>query len=106
RGRWWRAGGTRIHSTITLRNWSWPTMEPRVLRGTKREIAENLSRIDGEVREVIVFVEPPANGSANGRSTNGSAGGHDIFAEMDAYTVRRGNVDDSRASIYERKEGE
>ena len=35
-------------------------MKTHVLRGSKEEIAQNLVRISGEVREAIVFEEEPA----------------------------------------------
>ncbi len=72
-------------------------MTARVLTGSKQEIAEKVTRIEGEVREVIVFVEDP-------RTASGPAA--DIFAEMDALTVRQAVVDDSREAIYRRAEGE
>ena len=72
-------------------------MKPRVLTGSKQQIAEKVAEIDGEVREAIVFVdEPPASG--------GSAA--DIFAEMEPFTVRQAGVDDSREAVYRRIEGE
>ena len=36
-------------------------MIPRVLRGSKQEIAEKVAQIPGEVREAIVFVEEPVD---------------------------------------------
>lgn len=67
-----------------------------VLTGSKQEIAEKVARINGVVREAIVFVEEPA---APGSAT-------DIFAEMEPFTVRCTGVDDSRQALYQRMEGE
>ena len=78
-------------------------MKTHVLRGSKQEIAENLVRISGEVREAIVFVEEsPATAGETGTDE-----GEDIFAEMQPYEAR-GNteVDDSREAIYTRIDGE
>jgi hypothetical protein len=75
-------------------------MSARVLRGTKQEIAANLARISGEVREVIVFVEDAAPAEAPAREVE------DVFAEMRPYMVDVRDVDDSRESIYSRMEGE
>lgn len=74
-------------------------MKAHVVRGSKQEIAETVVRIDGAVREVIVFVEEPEDISAQRDEA-------DIFAEMELYTVRTGDADYSRESIYSRKDGE
>ncbi len=75
-------------------------MKTHVLRGSKQEIAESLTRISGEVREAIVFVEEPAVPGAEAHDTE------DIFAEMLPFMVDVANLDDSRESIYSRMEGE
>jgi hypothetical protein len=74
-------------------------MKTHVLTGSKDEIAENVARIEGVIREVIVFVEEP--GDSIPLSTE-----EDIFAEMEPFTVRVGIADDSREAIYTRMEGE
>jgi hypothetical protein len=74
-------------------------MKAQVLRGSKQEIAEGVARISGEVREAIVFVEEPAD-------TATPAPGEDIFAEMEPFTVRVGDADCSRETVYSRIEGE
>jgi hypothetical protein len=73
-------------------------MIAHVLTGSKQEIAESLARIDGDVREAIVFVEEPSAPAADANE--------DIFAEMAPYTVDVGDADCSRESIYTRMEGE
>ena len=35
-------------------------MKPRVLTGSKQEIADTVSRLAGKIREAIVFVEEPS----------------------------------------------
>ena len=77
-------------------------MKTHVLKGTKQEIAENLVRISGEVRESIVFVEEPAP-VAPGTPMHDA---EDIFAEMVPFMVEVQDVDDSRDAIYSRMEGE
>lgn len=77
-------------------------MKTYVLRGSKQEIAEGLARISGEVREAIVFVEEPAPAGLAG----GAAEAEDIFAEMRPFMVQVLELDDSRAAIYTRMEGE
>jgi hypothetical protein len=76
-------------------------MKAHILRGTKEEIAESLSKISGDVREVIVLVdELDAVESA-------SVVEPDIFAEMGPYMVEgTDDVDDSREAIYTRMDGE
>jgi hypothetical protein len=74
-------------------------MKTQVLRGSKREIAEKLSRIDGEVREAIVFVDEPAPESQRAET-------QDIFAEMQPYMLDVPRADDSREAIYARVDGE
>jgi hypothetical protein len=77
-------------------------MKAHVLKGSKQEIAADLARIRGEVREAIVFEEEatPTPQAAQ----NGDAG--DIFAEMRPFMVDVQNVDDSREAIYSRAQGE
>ena len=78
-------------------------MKTHVLRGSKQEIADNLVRISGEVREAIVFVEEsPATAGETGTDE-----AEDIFAEMQPYEAQ-GNteVDDSREAMYTRLDGE
>jgi hypothetical protein len=75
-------------------------MAAHVLRGTKQEIADNLVRIPGEVREAIVFEEEPATAAAPTPRAD------DIFAEMRPYMVSAQDVEDSRPAIYTRLEGE
>ncbi len=77
-------------------------MQTHVLKGSKQEIADNLVRIAGEVREAIVFVEEPAP-EAPGVQTPDAT---DIFAEMRPFMVDVEDVDDSREAIYARMEGE
>jgi len=74
-------------------------MRVHVLTGSKSEIAETVARIDGEIREVIVFVEESVDLVA--RSTT-----EDIFAEMEPFTVSIGGADYSRQSLYTRMKGE
>jgi hypothetical protein len=71
-------------------------MKAHVLTGTKREIAETVARLEGEIREVIVFVDEPSD----------SIPEEDIFAEMEPFTVKVGGADCSRESLYTRMEGE
>ena len=77
-------------------------MKTHVLKGSKQEIAESLSRISGEVREAIVFEEESASGASEA-TTDAAA---DIFAEMGPFMVDAQDVDDSREAIYTRMEGE
>jgi hypothetical protein len=74
-------------------------MKAQVLQGSKREIAEAVVAIRGEVREAIIFVEEPSD-VAQGPS------GEDIFAEMEPFTVKVGSADCSREAIYTRMPGE
>jgi hypothetical protein len=64
-------------------------MKAHVLVGSKSEIAETVARMDGVVREAIVFVE-----GATELSSAPSEG--DIFGEMEPFTVRVAGADDSR----------
>jgi hypothetical protein len=77
-------------------------MKAHVLKGSKHEIAENLARMSGEVREAIVFVDEsaPAAGAA------GMQDAEDIFAEMRRFMVDVDDFDDSRDAIYTRMDGE
>lgn len=75
-------------------------MKTHVLTGSKREIAEAVARIDGVIREVIVYVEEPADSIPPPTE-------EDMFAEMEPYMVNVDEfVDYSRESIYTRMEGE
>jgi hypothetical protein len=77
-------------------------MSARILRGTKQEIVEHLTRMSGEIREAIVFVEetPPTGTAVDG------SGEEDLFAEMRPFMVDGAGLDDSREAIYSRMEGE
>jgi hypothetical protein len=77
-------------------------MKTHVLKGSKQEIAENLVRISGEVREAIVFVEETTPATPGIQMIDAC----DIFAEMLPYMVDVQEVDDSRETIYSRMEGE
>jgi hypothetical protein len=74
-------------------------MTTRIITGSKREIADRIVEIEGDVREVVVFIdEPSVDRSAASTAADGSG---DIFAEMDAHAVQAGGqVDYSRESIY------
>ena len=73
-------------------------MNVQVLKGSKREIAEGVARIHGEIREAIVFIEGPSDAPPHP--------GEDIFAEMDPFLAHAGGADYSRNSLYSRLEGE
>jgi hypothetical protein len=75
-------------------------MQAHVLRGTKQQIAEDLARMPGEVREAIVFVDEAAPAEVR------TPDGEDIFAEMRPYMVDVEGLDDTREAIYTRLEGE
>ena len=75
-------------------------MQAHVLRGTKQQIAENLARMPGEVREAIVFVEEPAPAVARMPDQE------DIFAEMRPHMVDVEGLDDSREAVYTRGQSE
>jgi hypothetical protein len=74
-------------------------MKAHVLRGSKQEISEGVSRIHGEVREAIVFVDDPSD-------STGFVDAEEFFAEMGPHMVDVQEVDDSREAIYRRMEGE
>jgi len=74
-------------------------MKAQVLRGSKSEIAESFVRIDGEIHEVIVFIEDPSDSVPTSSQ-------EDIFAEMEEFTVRAAGVDYSRDALYTPMEGE
>jgi hypothetical protein len=77
-------------------------MTARVLTGSKQEIAQQVASLEGEVRQVIAFVEEPHSAT----SINPVGSVEELFAEMEPYTVRVGDADDSRAGIYTRMAGE
>ena len=74
-------------------------MKAHILTGSKSEIAEFVTRLQGEIREAIVFIEEPSDSIP-------PASEEDIFAEMEPFTVKVGSADDSRESLYTRLEGE
>jgi hypothetical protein len=74
-------------------------MRTHVLKGSKQEIAAGLARISGDVREAIVFVDEP------GPAVRTPAA-EDMFAPMRPFMVDVQDVDDTRAAIYTRREGE
>jgi hypothetical protein len=74
-------------------------MKTKVLTGSKSEIAAAVARIDGEIHEVIAFIEEPSNSTPEPSP-------EDIFAEMERFTVKAGGADYLRESLYSRMEGE
>jgi len=74
-------------------------MKAQVLTGSKKEIADTVMRISGEVREAIVFVEEPTERGEQ-------AFGEDLFAGMEPYSVKAGGADYSREAVYSRIESE
>ena len=76
-------------------------MKPLVLQGSKQEIAEQIARLEGDVREAIVFIAEPSDAAPVAGSN-----GEDMFAEMEPYMVDVAEWDDSREAIYTRQEGE
>jgi hypothetical protein len=73
-------------------------MKVQVLKGSKQQIAQSVAEIPGQVREVVVFVEDHSD-------TDASEAGEDIFAELEPFTVKAGDVDYSRDSLYSKQEG-
>ncbi len=73
-------------------------MSAQVLRGSKREIAESVARIPGEVREAIVFVEEPLAPT--------EALPQEIFASMEPFAAHAGGADYSREALHSRMEDE
>jgi hypothetical protein len=73
-------------------------MSAQILRGSKREIAESVARIPGEVREAIVFVEE--------RSDLTEASPQELFSSMEPFTTHAGGADYSREALYSRMENE
>lgn len=65
-------------------------MKPVIVTGSKKEIVDTVSRMDGVVREAIVLVDETVAPDLNGHAP-------DNCAEIEPNTVRRGDVDDSRA---------
>jgi hypothetical protein len=74
-------------------------MKVQVLKGSKQQIAQSVAEIPGQVLEVVVFVEDPSD-------TGSAEASEDMFAEMEPFTVKAGDVDYSRDSLYSRQEGE
>jgi hypothetical protein len=74
-------------------------MKARVLTGSKQEIADNVLRLPGEVREAIVFVEEASESVEEAIQEN-------IFTEMEPFSARTGGADYSREALYCRTEGE
>ena len=77
-------------------------MKAVVLKGSKQEIAADLARVRGDVREAIVFVEDIPRPEAGTQPSDGD----DIFAEMRPFMVDVPDLDDSRAAIYSPTDGE
>ncbi|MBI2804550.1 MAG: hypothetical protein HYX68_06150 [Planctomycetes bacterium] len=73
-------------------------MKAHVLTGSKSEIAARVARMEGNIREVIVFIEEPADGTLPPSIA-------DLFAEMEPYVAQAGGADYSRESIYMPTEG-
>jgi hypothetical protein len=75
-------------------------MKTHVLRGSKQEIADNLVRLHGDVREAIVFEDEPTSNAF------GVLTADDMFAEMQPFMVEVNSIEDSRDVIYSRMDSE
>jgi hypothetical protein len=73
-------------------------MIAQILKGSKREIAESVARIPGEVREAIVFVEEPLDLT--------EASPQELFALMEPFAAHAGGADYAREALYSRMEDE
>lgn len=73
-------------------------MVVRVLKGSKREIAEGVAGMVGEVREAIVFIEETSEPVPPTAA--------DVFAEMEPFSVSAGGADYTREGLYSRTDGE
>ncbi len=76
-------------------------MTTRILTGSKQEIARQITDLQGEVRQAVVYIEEPADAPLPVPATV-----EEMFAEMEPYMADVEKFDDSRAAIYERQEGE
>jgi hypothetical protein len=97
-------GTTYNPSTRSSQNHEVETrMTARILTGSKSQIAEQHTSIEGEVRQVVVLIDdmpaaPPLPIPATVE---------ELFKEMEPYMAHGGgNVDYSREGIYSRKPGE
>ena len=77
-------------------------MRTQILRGSKEEIAETLVRLNGEVREAIIFLEDLESLD----SQSASADSEEFFAEIRPSMVDAAEIDDSREAIDSRAVGE
>jgi hypothetical protein len=73
-------------------------MGAQILKGSKREIAESVARIRGEVHEAIVFVEEPSDVTV--------ASPQELFASMETFAAHAGGADYSREALYSRMDDE
>lgn len=73
-------------------------MNAQILTGSKREIAERVAGIPGEVREAIVFVEEPSDLT--------EASPQELFSSMEPFAAHAGGADYSREVLYSRMEDE
>jgi hypothetical protein len=79
-------------------------MRAEVVQGTRQQIADRLTRIDGNVVEAIFFVDEASNGKTAPPLTDDQF--EQLLREMKAQTVSVGRADYSRQSIYSPMEGE
>jgi hypothetical protein len=74
-------------------------MHTEILKGSRDEIAKTFAEINGQIHEVIVFVDD-ASDSPPQLSMS------DVFAEMEPFTVHIGGAEYARQSLYNPMEGE
>lgn len=77
-------------------------MTVRVLTGSKQQIAQQVASLDGEVRQAIVFLDESTSAPAQSAPETVE----ELFKEMEPYTVKVGEFDDSREAMYQQLEGE
>jgi hypothetical protein len=76
-------------------------MSALILTGSKREIAQQVANLEGQVREAVVFIEETSNGPPPV-----GASSEELFAEMERFTVQVADADYSREAAYSRAPGE
>jgi hypothetical protein len=77
----------------------------RIVEGSPKEIAEQITQIAGERRvSVLLINDSPSDSASANRPSDDEI--EKALADIRALAVRVGHVDDSREAIYTRQEGE
>lgn len=76
-------------------------MKTQILEGPKEQIAQEVTRIPGEVLRAVVYIAEPADKPPSGPGEEGDPWTRAFRATLDNAVILGRDVNDARESIYQ-----